>query len=75
MTDHQQVRDQIQPNPYQRKVALSTCQIKAASDGIKHDLTELGDTFKYITCDTCDINAICIHGFDIYNTDGDCLMK
>lgn len=75
MTDHQAVRDHIQPNKHERKVSLSPCQITAASDKVKHTLVECGDTFRYITCDNCKINAICIYSFDKYNTDGDCLLK
>ena len=65
----------LQQDPHQRTIPLGKCQVGARSDAIKHDLTELGDTFKYITCDTCDINAVCLYSFDIYNTDGDCLIK
>lgn len=75
LTPHMAILDELQPDPHKRKVALSRCQIAAASDQIKHDLTDMSDSFKYITCDTCDINAVCLYSFDIYNTDGDCLLK
>lgn len=74
-TDHKLVQRALQPDPYRRTIPLSPCQITSASNIVKHDLAELGDTFKYITCDTCDINAVCLYSFDIYNTDGDCLLK
>jgi len=72
---HQVVRDGIQQDPHRRRIPLSACQIASRSDGIKHDLTELGESFKYITCDTCDIKSTCKVAFDLYCTDGDCLLK
>jgi len=75
ITDHKAIKDSIEPNKHVRKVPLNTDQISAFSDGIKHDLTDMGYSFKYITCDKCDINATCTVAFDIYNTDGDCLLK
>ena len=74
-TAHQAVQDTIQPNKWVRPVPLTTERIEYYSDAIKHDLTELGYTFKYITCDNCDINSTCTVAFDLYNTDGDCLLK
>jgi len=74
-SDHQAIKDSIQPDKYTRPVPLTKGQIEAHSDGIKHDLIELGDSFRYITCDTCDIKSTCVVAFDIYNTDGDCLLK
>lgn len=72
-TDHNRIRKHLQPDPNRRKVALSTCQITKASEDVKHALDEMLHTYKYITCDNCDINAVCIYAFDPYNTDGDCL--
>ena len=74
-TDHMITKASLQPDPHLRTIPLGQCQIEARSNEIKHDLTELGDSFKYITCDNCDINAVCLYSFDIYNTDGDCLLK
>lgn len=74
-TDHAITKDEIVTDKWTRKVPLTDAQVEAFSNGIKHDITELGDTFKYITCDECDINKTCTLAFDIYNTDGDCLLK
>lgn len=74
-TDHRITQQSLQPDPHRRTMALSCCQVEARSDAIKHDITEMGNTFEYITCDKCDINAVCLYSFDIYNTDGDCLIK
>jgi len=76
-TDHQIAYNELSPDPHKRQIPLSTCQIKAASDQVKHDLQEvfLDTSYKYITCDNCDINAVCLYSFDVYNTNGDCLLK
>jgi len=31
-------------------------------------------TVPTFTCETCSINDVCLFAFDIYNTDGDCLL-
>ena len=74
-TDHAQVKAVIQPNKWTHATALTEEQVTALSDSTKHDLTEMGDSYKYITCDTCCLKATCTFAFDIYNTDGDCLLK
>jgi len=74
-SDHAVVQDDIAPNKWIHKVPLTTEKVEEFSNNIKHDLEELGYTFKYITCDKCDIKSTCKLAFDIYNTDGDCLLK
>ena len=74
-TAHKTTQEEIQPDQWTHAVPLTEKQIETASNGIKHDLTELGYYFKYITCDNCDIKSTCVLAFDIYNTDGDCLLK
>ena len=80
ITPHKAILDELQPDPHKRTVALSKCQIAAASDALKHDLEQISSTgmdgnYRYVTCDKCNINAVCLYSFDIYNTDGDCLLK
>jgi len=74
-SDHATVKDVISGDKWVRKVPLTDGQAEAFSDSIKHDLTGLGHTFEYITCDKCDIKKTCTLAFDLYNTDGDCLLK
>lgn len=74
-SNHETTKDAISGDKWVRPVPLTERQIAAFSDGIKHVLTEMGDTYKYITCDDCTINSTCTLAFDIYNTDGDCLLK
>ncbi len=72
---HFRAKSAIQIDPNTRIVPLSNRQVDSMSDEVKHELTEFGSTFKYITCDSCMDNKTCSWAFDIYNTDGDCLIK
>ena len=38
------------------------------------ELKRLGIRFMYLTCDYCEHRETCEYAYDLYNTDGDCIV-
>jgi hypothetical protein len=56
--------------------ALKLCELHVARLQMIEELFVSGHGEKTkITCDTCDQRTTCSSAYDMYNTDGDCIME